>query len=1544
MTIKSLKRYLLKEMINRIKCMKKLLESKAFYYIPFNKTKVKEDISKITFNKSNSINNNYNKENNNKETIFNKSNINSISLNLFSYKEKNKYFIKYDKGNYLLFYILLFIIIISQIKIAYSHNRFLYSKSNEITIKIIGNGTQKIVNGYCPNEIYINETKVEENTCYINLTEQETIIRMVWLYKLSSCISMFYNLGNIKEIDLSKFDSSNVKSTAYMFQRCGNLKSINFNNFNTSSVTDIRWMFNLCQNLETLDISNFDTSKVTSMESIFYNCSSLKSLNLSNFITSSVTNMDFMFSNCNDLELLDISNFDTSKVISMGATFQYCESLKSLNLSHFNTSSVTDIGFMFGHCFLLETLDISNFDTSKVTKMQATFTSCESLKSLNLSHFNTSNVNNMIHLFSDSINLELLDISNFDTSKVTSMYSMFASTVLLNTLNLSHFNTPSLTNMDWMFYQCQNLEILDISNFDTSKVTTMTSTFYVCVSLKSLNLSNFNTSSVTNMEFLFSNCDNLELLDISKFDTSKVTSMRCTFQYCESLKSLNLSHFNTSSTTNMRFMFGHCFDLEILDISNFDTSKVNEMRGIFVNCQALKSLNLSSFNISNINDINYFFYGCLNLEYLNLENCIENNNLVYNDIFYYVPENIVYCINETNAPIISSFLKNKKCSINYCLDDWKENQIKFSYVNGEYICEISSIKDSTYLTNLISTTNINDINSILEDINETEFISTSNTNEFAKIIDTTIPNEIKTIFTSNENSYILNNHTFTELLLISETINESKQIFTNESSYLTEYNNKIDTTTINLFYTNSTVLNKFTQNIENNEIINYCNITDFYDKKCNDCLLKIRYISENLTTNIIYKFVYDYINETSINLYKLPVNHYINNHLQFSITIFNTWYCTNLLLEYDYFEINSNLIFDKINNKSKNTKDYIFVYINMKHKNYIEIYDKLEENKININLICPDCLKENDLILKNNYTNEIYSELGKAITYKIINNNIDPFKKNNQIFNDICKNFTIKEIDIPLKERRQIIFLGHKKKEIICNDLNCNIEYYYLSNFTSICKCKISNDFNYLISNDYNNQKNEITYEEYQSFINSKSKINSFLILKCGKEAFKLNNIKINQGFYISIIFLFIYFILYIIHYYIYFKKKFVVKFNPPKIQKFEINDDFEYEENEDSKSKKPSEKENGSEKVVNEINTVNIYKNIDLKQMNNDENEKNIDNNNININIKDNYEKKQIMPTNGNNDNIYFLNKNEEKQTIYDNASKKVLIKNTKRSIKNRKNLPPINKITIPNSEENLVKTPEKKNIEENNNDIIIISPNIKSSISFIQFYWKYLKFEQPIINLFETIPYIPIVLKLMRIIFILFLNIFFNIFHLDQKYFRKKYIYFNDKYNIINDISNNNISLNERFKYGFSHSIVSGLISFLTCFIIQSILNYFIFKVQDKIMEINNLTNECNLPKKRGINNKNINTSENKDNIKNNNIDIILKNKNKKYFIFFAVSFLIMIFISYSMITFNEVYRGGITDLISGLFWTFIFLQLIPFIYCFILAFIEFRKNKIN
>ena len=56
-----------------------------------------------------------------------------------------------------------------------------------------------------------------------------------------------------------------------------------------------------CTNLKYLDLSNWDTSNVTNMSYMFYyqNSSetSLKNLNIGNWDTSNVTNMSYMFYN-----------------------------------------------------------------------------------------------------------------------------------------------------------------------------------------------------------------------------------------------------------------------------------------------------------------------------------------------------------------------------------------------------------------------------------------------------------------------------------------------------------------------------------------------------------------------------------------------------------------------------------------------------------------------------------------------------------------------------------------------------------------------------------------------------------------------------------------------------------------------------------------------------------------------------------------------------------------------------------------------------------------------------------------------------------------------------------------------------------------------------------------------------------------------------------------------------------------------------------------------------------------------------------------------
>ena len=160
---------------------------------------------------------------------------------------------------------------------------------------------------------------------------------------------MFYRdrddnrLGNILDIDLSNFDTSNVTNMAGMFADMSNLTALNLSNFDTSKVMEMGYMFLDMPNLTTLDLSNFNTSKVTSMYGMFLGMSNLTTLDLSNFNTSRVTDMSSMFADMSNLTTLDLSNFDTSNVADMRAMFRNMSNLTTLDLSNFDTSSVTNM-------------------------------------------------------------------------------------------------------------------------------------------------------------------------------------------------------------------------------------------------------------------------------------------------------------------------------------------------------------------------------------------------------------------------------------------------------------------------------------------------------------------------------------------------------------------------------------------------------------------------------------------------------------------------------------------------------------------------------------------------------------------------------------------------------------------------------------------------------------------------------------------------------------------------------------------------------------------------------------------------------------------------------------------------------------------------------------------------------------------------------------------------------------------------------------------------------------------------------------------------
>ena len=571
---------------------------------------------------------------------------------LFKDKQENNKPHHFKPNQFFSFFNIYFLLIITSL-IQVSLNQ------NEISIKVSGTGDQLVIynNQLCPDSIYLNgnPTNAFGDDCrMINIPDgapEESIIRLIWTRNINSFQSLFENITNIVEVDLTKFDSASIVQMRHMFFGCSFLTSIHLSNLNTASVFDMWGMFNDCGSLISLDLSSFDTSNVELMGWMFRYCTHLTYLNIRSFQTNKVKNMHCMFDNVQSLENLDLSSFDTSNVIHMNMMFSGCHSLKGLDLSNFITSSVIDMsnmfldnfnlkylhlthfdtsnvefmGQMFRECKSLTTLDLSTFDTAKVKDMGFMFFNCHELKVLDLSNFRTPKVETVTEMFWDCHNLISLDMSNFDTSQVTNFYALFAYCRLLNDFKQPVFDTSSAVNLEGMFFDCQSLTSIDLKNLDASKSPSMNIMFYNCVSLRSIDFNNCNTENVKSMGTTFYNCQSLTTLDLSCFNTASVESFDGTFMNCISLSSLDLSSFNTVSATNFNNMFNHCESLTSIELSSFNTPELTTMSGMFDSCYKITSLDLSKFNVEKVtNMVNLFAY-CRSLEKINLDNFVTSS-------------------------------------------------------------------------------------------------------------------------------------------------------------------------------------------------------------------------------------------------------------------------------------------------------------------------------------------------------------------------------------------------------------------------------------------------------------------------------------------------------------------------------------------------------------------------------------------------------------------------------------------------------------------------------------------------------------------------------------------------------------------------------------------------------------------------------------------------------------------------------------------------------------------------------------------------------
>jgi surface protein len=216
------------------------------------------------------------------------------------------------------------------------------------------------------------------------------------------------------------------------------------------------------------------------------------------------------------------------------------------------------------------------------------------------------------------------------------------------------------------------LDYIDLSNFDTSKTISISHMFSGCSSLYDINIQSFDTSLITSMEYLFAGCSSLSNITLN-FDTTNVINMGHMFSGCSKLNFININSFNIVNVKSMEYMFSDCTSLVDIDLYNFDGTSLENLSHMFYGCTLLETVNMSNLSAPNIKDIDYMFYNCINLGYINFEKFNFSNYIKYINMFSGTPENMVFCIPESNV-LLEEIVTKKGCSVINCSEDWTESR------------------------------------------------------------------------------------------------------------------------------------------------------------------------------------------------------------------------------------------------------------------------------------------------------------------------------------------------------------------------------------------------------------------------------------------------------------------------------------------------------------------------------------------------------------------------------------------------------------------------------------------------------------------------------------------------------------------------------------------------------------------------------------------------------------------------------------------------------------------------------------------------------
>ena len=385
----------------------------------------------------------------------------------------------------------------------------------------------------------------------------------------------------LQDIEKVVYDESCALSDGfYDVWSCGgmnNLTSIEgLDYLGTSGNIYLYNMFAECSSLTTLDLSSFDTRNVKNMGNMFSGCTNLQNLTLGeNFSTESVTSMAYMFADgCNPAVIQTViahENFSTENVEYMQNMFTNITGTSVLDLTKFNTAKVTNMTNMFKGSSALTTILVGyDWTTEAVTSGGGMFTDCTNLVGGAGTTFNTS------HVTADYAHIDGgTPRPGYLSGIVYEPYAVFDGST--NTLAFyadgkeddkdgTKYDLPAAQTTPGWNEGGQNMFVTKVvfdPSFITARPTSTWSWFLNMSNLREIEgLENLVTSEVTDMTAMFAGCSALTELDLTSFNTAKVTNMAYMFNGCSALQTIYAGvGWTTTNDTSGAEMFNGCTSL-----------------------------------------------------------------------------------------------------------------------------------------------------------------------------------------------------------------------------------------------------------------------------------------------------------------------------------------------------------------------------------------------------------------------------------------------------------------------------------------------------------------------------------------------------------------------------------------------------------------------------------------------------------------------------------------------------------------------------------------------------------------------------------------------------------------------------------------------------------------------------------------------------------------------------------------------------------------------------------------------------------------------